>query len=70
VARLDTARVVLALAADRRWQVHHLDVKSAFLNGELEEEVYVAQPEGFVKQGREHLVLRLNKALYELRQAP
>lgn len=70
MARLDTARVVLALAADRRWQVHHLDVKSAFLNGELEEEVYVAQPEGFAKQGREHLVLRLNKALYELRQAP
>lgn len=70
MARLDTVRVVLALAADRRWQVHHLDAKSAFLNGELEEEVYVAQPEGFVKQGREHLVLRLNKALYELRQAP
>jgi len=42
VARLDTVHVILALAANQGWQVHHLDVKSAFLNGELEEEVYVA----------------------------
>ncbi len=70
VARLDTVRVVLAVAADRRWQVHHLDVKSAFLNGELEEEVYVAQPEGFARSGKEHLVLKLHKALNGLRQAP
>lgn len=70
VARLDTVRVILAIAANRRWEVHHLDVKSAFLNGDLEEEVYVAQPEGFVKRGEEHLVLRLSKALYGLRQAP
>ena len=42
VARLDTVRVILALAANQGWQVHHLDVKSAFLNSELEEEVYVA----------------------------
>jgi hypothetical protein len=42
VARLDTIRIILALAANRGWQVHHLDVKIAFLNGELEEEVYVA----------------------------
>lgn len=48
VARLDTIRLLLALAAYRGWQVHHLDVKSAFLNGELEE-VYVCQPEGYVE---------------------
>jgi hypothetical protein len=46
-----------------------MDVKLAFLNGELKEEVYVVQPTGFVKQGQEHKVYRLKKALYELRQA-
>ncbi|KAG8077869.1 hypothetical protein GUJ93_ZPchr0007g4308 [Zizania palustris] len=50
--------------------VHHMDVKSAFLNGELEEEVYVAQPPGFVIEGQEAKVYRLDKALYGLRQAP
>jgi hypothetical protein len=50
--------------------VHHLDVKSAFLNGDLEEEAYVEQPPGFVKHGKEGKVLRLKKALYGLRQAP
>jgi hypothetical protein len=47
-----------------------MDVKSAFLNEELQEEVYVTQPAGFVVKGAEHKVLKLNKALYGLRQAP
>jgi hypothetical protein len=47
-----------------------MDVKSAFLNGELKEEVYVAQPAGFVIKGAEHKVLRPRKALYGLKQAP
>lgn len=47
-----------------------MDVKSAFLNGEIQEEVYVTQPEGFFKEVQEHLVYRLIKALYGLRQAP
>jgi hypothetical protein len=67
VAWLDTVRAILAVAANRRWEVHHLDVKSAFLNGDLEEEVFVYQSEGFVKQGKEHLVYKLSKALYGLR---
>ena len=67
VARMETIQVLLALAAQEGWQVHHMDVKSAFLNGELEEEVYVKQPDGYIKKGREHLVMRLKKALYGLK---
>lgn len=52
------------MVANRGWQVHHLDVKSAILHGELEEEVYVSQPEGYVVKGKEHHVLKLSKALY------
>lgn len=70
VARIETVRVVVAHASMQRWKVHQLDVKSAFLNGELEEEVYVEQPAGFVKQGSEKKVLKLRKALYGLKQAP
>ncbi|MFS8034095.1 putative RNA-directed DNA polymerase [Helianthus anomalus] len=47
VARLETIRLLLALAAKGNWLVHYLDVKSAFLNGELKEEVYMTQPSGF-----------------------
>jgi hypothetical protein len=70
VARLDTVRLLVALAADKGWELHHLDVKLAFLNGDLQEEVYVQQLEGFVKIGGEHKVLKLKKALYGLHQAP
>jgi hypothetical protein len=58
------------LAAHEGWEIHHMDVKSAFLNGDIEEEVYVSQPDGFVTKGEEHKVLKLHKALYGLRQAP
>ena len=67
---MESVRLLLALATGRTWKVYHLDVKSAFLNGELAEEVYVQQPSGFVIAGEEHRVLRLRKALYGLRQAP
>ena len=70
VVRLESVRLLLALAASEGWTVHHMDVKSAFLNGVLKEEVYVAQPPGFVVSGEEGKVLRLVKALYGLRQAP
>ncbi|KAM1470398.1 hypothetical protein ACFX11_041122 [Malus domestica] len=70
VARLDTIRTLIALAAQRSWKLYQLDVKSAFLNGELQEEVYVDQPEGFVVNGREDKVYKLHKALYGLKQAP
>ena len=68
--RLETVRLLLALAAKHEWEVHHLDVKSAFLNGILDEEVYVSQPKGYVKAGHEKKVYKLLKALYGLCQAP
>lgn len=70
VARMESVRLLLAVAAHAGWGVHHMDVKSAFLNGELAEEVYVQQPPGFSVEGQEHKVYRLHKALYGLRQAP
>ncbi|BBN68038.1 transposable element gene, partial [Prunus dulcis] len=68
VARLDTIRTLIALAAQKGWKLYQLDVKSAFLNGKLQEEVYVEQPEGFVIQGKEDRVYRLHKALYGLKR--
>jgi hypothetical protein len=70
VARMESVRLLLALAAQEGWRVHHMDVKSAFLNGDLKEEVYVHQPPGFAIPGKEGKVLRLRKALYGLWQAP
>jgi hypothetical protein len=69
VARIETVRVLLALAAHGGWEVHHMDVKSAFLNGDLTETVFVQQPPGFIV-GKGDKVLKLKKALYGLRQAP
>lgn len=70
VARMETIRILLALGAHKAWPIYQLDVKSAFLNGELHDEVYVSQPQGFVIQGEEMKVYKLQKALYGLRQAP
>ena len=70
VARWDTIRMILALAAQEDWVIYQLDVKSAFLHGELSENVYVEQPLGYVKEGEEHKVYKLIKALYGLKQAP
>ena len=61
VARLETVRLMLALAANGKWEVHHMDVKSAFLNGELQEEVYVQQPPGFQSSKHPGKVLKLKK---------
>lgn len=70
VARIETIRLLINLAATHGWEIHHLDVKTAFLHGELKETVYVTQPEGFEVKGSEHKVYKLNKALYGLKQAP
>ena len=70
VARLTTIRVLLSLAASHGLLVHQMDVKTAFLNGELDEEIYMEQPDGFVLDGQEGKVCKLLKSLYGLKQAP
>jgi hypothetical protein len=65
-----TIRVVEALAAQRKWIICHLDVKTTFLNGELIEEVCMQQPFGFVVPSKEKLVCKLQKTIYGLKQAP
>lgn len=70
VARVETIRLVLAVASSRGWSLFQMDVKSAFLNSPLAEEVYVLQPLGFEVQGKKDKVYKLHKALYGLKQAP
>ncbi|GKE71469.1 retrotransposon protein, putative, ty1-copia subclass [Tanacetum coccineum] len=70
VTRITSIRMILAIAALRNLEVHQIDVKKAFLNGDLEEEIYMNQPEGFMAPGLENKVCRLVKSLYDLRKAP
>lgn len=70
VARLNIVRMVLAIAAQYSWRVRQMNIKSTFLNGFLEEEVYVQQLKGYEVRGHEDKVYRLKKALYGLKQAP
>jgi hypothetical protein len=70
VARLETIRMVISLAAQNKWKIYQMDVKFAYLNGILEEEIYVEQPMGYVIKGDEKKVLKLIKTLYSLKQAP
>lgn len=69
VVRFETVRLMLALAALENWHITGLDVRNAYLYGELEEEIYMEQPEGFAEPGQEHKVFRLRRALYGLKQA-
>ncbi|KAJ0754654.1 putative RNA-directed DNA polymerase [Helianthus annuus] len=70
VTRITSIRLVLAIAALRNLEVHQMDVKTAFLNGDLEEEIYMEQPEGFSAPGNKGKVCKLVKSLYGLKQAP
>ena len=70
VAKFASLQTILAIAAIEDMELHHMDVSSAFLNGDLEEDIYMAQPEGFVEPGQEHLVCHLKKSLYGLKQSP
>ena len=68
VAKMDSIRLVLAIATSKQWAVHHMDVKSDLLHGDLKEEIYMQHPKCFVTNPS--LVYRLNKSLYGLKQAP
>ena len=69
VAKMNSIRLVLSLATLHNWEFHQMDVKSAFLHGDLHEEIYMEQPPGYV-QNNSSLVCLLNKSLYGLKQAP
>jgi hypothetical protein len=70
IARYTSIRIIISLAAIFGWKLHQMDVKTAFFNGEVEQEVYIEQPEGFVIHDKRSHVCKLKKALYELKQAP
>ena len=70
VARYSSIRTILALSAQMGWHIHQMDVKTVFLNGIIEEEVYNEQPEGFEIFSNKSHVCRLKRALYGLKQAP
>ncbi|PIK49150.1 polyprotein [Apostichopus japonicus] len=70
VIRFESVRNVLALSVQNDLKVHQMDVTTAFLNGKLNEEVFMKQPDGFVVQGKEHLVCKLKRSIYGLKQSP
>ncbi|KAM1393995.1 hypothetical protein ACFX2F_030092 [Malus domestica] len=69
VSSKDSMRVIMALVAHYNLELHQMDVKTAFLNGELVEDIYMKQPPGFVEKGKEDMVCKLNKSIYGLKQA-
>ncbi len=70
VAKFTSIRCILTLTTLEDMEIHQMDMKTAFLNDKLEEEIYMEQPQRFVHQGGEHLVCKLHKSLYGLKQSP
>jgi hypothetical protein len=70
VAKMIIVRVIIVMAVVKGWSLHQMDVKNAFLHGDLQEELYIEQPPSYVDQTHLNLVCRLKKALYGLKQAP
>lgn len=70
VAKLNTIRILISLAANLGWSLHQFDVKNAFLHGDLEEEIYMELPPGYDYHGSSSVVCKLDKALYGLKQSP
>ena len=70
VARCTSSRIIMALTSMMKWILHWMDVKTTLLNGVIEEEVYIEQPQGFEVEDRQTRVCKLKKALYGLKQAP
>ena len=69
MVRHTSIRVVLAMVAHLNMELEQMDVKTAFFHGDLEEQIYMEQPEGFSQSGQEHLVCKLKKSLYGLKQS-
>ena len=69
VAMLKSVRILLAVAAALNYEIWKMDVKTTFLNGELEEDIYMKQPKGFITLGQEHMVCKLHRSIYGLKQA-
>ena len=69
VAMLKSIRILLSIATDYDYEIWQMDVKTAFLNGNVEEETYMLQPEGFIAKNQEHMVCKLKRSIYGLKQA-
>jgi hypothetical protein len=69
IVRWKSIRLIIAFAAHFSWPIHHMDVVTAFLNGYIQEDIFMQQPPGCVLPGSEHLVCKLNRALYGLKQS-
>ncbi len=70
VVRQESLRMLIALSVQQDLKLQQIDVTTAFLNGSLEEKVFMRQPEGFEVKGKEHLVCKLKKSIYGLKQSP
>ena len=70
VAKMTSIRFLLSIAAAYDLEIEQMDVKTPFLHGDLEEEIYMSQPEHYVVKGKSHLVCKLKKSLYGLKQSP
>jgi len=70
VVKITSIRNVLGIVATKYLHLEQLDVKTAFLHGDLEEELYMQQPEGYEVKGKEEMVCKLKKSLYGLKKAP
>ena len=69
MAMLKSIRILLAVAAYHDYEIWEMDVKTAFLNGDLAEDIYMQQPQGFIVAGQENMECKLNRSIYGLKQA-
>ena len=69
VAMLNSIRILLSIAAHFDYEIWQMDVKTAFLNGNLDKEIYMMQPEGFIAKNQEHMVCKLKRSIYRIEQA-
>jgi hypothetical protein len=69
VSKKDSFRIMMALVAHYDLELHQMDVKTVFFNGDLQESVYMAQPKGFTIEGKEHMKYKQNKSIYGLKEA-